>query len=351
MLNSKGSTLIFVLSLAVILNIVFASVYFTINHTQKATGIKRVQVSALSLAEAGKEKIYGAITQKIFIPIPNTRVNVYTDEHLNKGTFTVSCSSNTALDTVWIESQGQENASLSMVNVVASIRPDINLPAHPVRGAVTARNTIIVRGNINVDGRDHDTDGVLTGAGVFGVSTCGLMDVEGSATVGGTGVAPVNRFNVTPVRTKISEENVPVTSSLNSPEEFLGLAVGALDKYKTAMLTTPVEGIVYDTISAGPVHFDSSYGLLIVHNSSKSAELQINTGYFKGLIITDLMGKISGNAKIVGAVVTLNDGEVSTFGTGTADVLYSSYVMENLSKYCKNIKKKVTEISWEEIKK
>jgi hypothetical protein len=351
MFNSRGSTLIFVVSLAIILNVVFVSIYLAVNHTQKATGTKRVQVSALTLAEAGKEKIYGEITQRIFIPTPNVRVNVYSEEHLNKGTFTVSCSSNAAIDTVWIESRGQENASFSTINVVASIRPDIILPSHPVRGAVTARNTIIVRGNINVDGRDHDTDGVLTGAGVFGVSTCGLMDVEGSATVGGSGVAPVDRFNVAPVRTSIAEESVPVTSSLNSPEEFLGLSVGALDKYKTDILITPVEGIVYDTLSAGPVHFDSSSGLLIVHNSSKTAELQINTGYFKGLIITDLMGKISGNAKIVGAVVTLNDGEVSTFGTGTAEVLYSAYTMENLSKYCKNIKKKVTEISWKEIKK
>lgn len=351
MLNNKGSTLIFVLSLAVILNIVFAAVYFTVTNTQKATGTKRVQVSALTLAEAGKEKIYGKITHKIFVPTANTRVNVYTDEQFNKGTFSVSCSSNSSLDTVWIESKGKENNSFSTINVVASVLPDVIVPAKPVHGAVTARSNIIVKGNITVDGRDHDTDGVMVGAGVFGVSTCGLLYVEGSVLVGGQGVAPVNKANIDAVRSTIAEENVAVTSALNSPEEFLGLPIGSLDKYKSTTLTTPMNGIAYITNSIGPIQFDSSCGILIVHNSAKSAELQLNDGYFKGLIITDLMAKISGNAKVVGAVVTLNDGEVSTFGTGTAQILYSSYVMENLSKYCNNLKKKVKEISWKEIKK
>jgi hypothetical protein len=350
MLNNKGSTLVFVLSLAIVLNIVFVSVYLSVNHTQKASGTKRVQVSALALAEAGKEKLYGAITQKTFIPVQNTRVSVYTDVQLNKGKFSVTCSSNVYLDTFWIESIGQENTNSTTISVVASMRPSINLPSHPVKAAVTARTSIVVKGNINIDGRDHDTDGVVIDAGLYGVSTCDSLFIEGSATVGGSGVAPVDKSVISTVRSTVAEEEVAVTAQLNSPESFLGLPAGSLDSYKTTLLTTPMNGLVYVTNSAGPVHFDSSSGILIVHNSAKNAELQITNGYFKGLIIVDLMAKISGNAKIVGAVVTLNDGEVSTFGTGTADILYSSYVMANLGKYCKNIKNKVNEISWKEIK-
>jgi hypothetical protein len=352
MYNSKGSALIAVLSFAIIFNIVFLAVYFAVTSTQKSTGIKRVKTSALMLAEAGKEKLYGEIAHKIFVPQNGVRLSAYTDFPLNKGTFSVSCSSNTTLDTAWVSSAGKDNSLLAQINVVASIEPDIDLANPHVRGAVNARSRIIVKGNINIDGRDHDTNGVYIGKGVFGVSTCDSLFLSGSATVGGNDTAPVSDKDIAPVKSIVSEELAPVTAAFGSPEAFLGLPPGALDKYKVSTLTTPMHGIVYLTDSyVGPVHFDSSYGILIVHNSLKNAQLQINNGNFKGIIIADLMAKITGNAEIIGAVVTLHEGEVSTFGTGTVDIYYSSYVMNNLAKYCQNVQKKVKEISWEEVKK
>ncbi len=352
MLNNRGSSLIFVVSLAVLLNIVFASIYFTVNRTQKSTSEKKNHTSTLTLAEAGKEKLYGEISQKTFIPTPDTRIDAYSNFTFGKGSFSVNCLGNTALDTVWIESTGKENTSISTINVIAAIQPDVNIAAPPVRGAVMARSNIIVKGNINIDGRDHDTNGVVINTGVYGVSTCQTLSVQGSSTIGGNGLAPVDKNTIDPVRSTVAEENAPVSGLFQSPEAFLGLPPGALDNYKVSSLTTPIHGIVYLTNdNVGPVHFGDSYGILIVHNSSKSAELHITDGNFKGLIITDLMAAINGNTLVIGAVTTLNDGEVSTFGTGTADILYSSYVLNNLNKYCPNIKKKITELSWKEVKK
>lgn len=351
MLNNKGSTLILVVSLAIILNIVFLSIYYSVGRTQKASGTNRIQTSALTLAEAGKEKLYGEITQMIYKPAANTRQNVYANLAFGKGSFSVSCSSNATLDTVWIESSGKENSSLAKINVVASIGPDVTINAPAIRGAIMARSSIIVKGNINVDGRDHDTTGAVIDSGVYGVSTCGILSIVGSSTIGGNGVVPVDKNAIDPVLTLVTEQNAPVSPLFHSPEAFFGYPQGALDKYVVPTLVTPIKGIVYlKNNYVGPVHFGNSSGVLIVHNSTYNAELQITDGYFKGLIITDLMAKIDGNAKIVGAVITLNSGEVSTFGTGTAEILYSSYVLDNLAKYCVNIKKKVKEVSWKELK-
>ena len=169
--------------------------------------------------------------------------------------------------------------------------------------------------------------------------------------MGGNGVAPLSKHGFEDIRSLVSEENASVEQFFASPEAFLGLPEGALDEYKSSSLNTPFHGLIYLTQDyVGPVHFENSSGILIVHNQYKDAELQITNGVFKGLIITDKMAKINGNAVVLGGVVTLCEGEVSTFGTGTAVIRYSSQVLSNLSKYCENLKRKVEQISWEQVK-
>jgi len=352
MLNSKGSSLIFIVSMAIILNIVFITVYMTITKTQKASGEKRLQTSAISLAEAGKEKLYGEITQKTFTPVALTKVTAYTDYQMSSGSFTVKCSSNATIDTVWIESFGNDKSSQIGIAVVAAIVPAVNINSPPVRGAVTARSDVKVSGNITIDGRDHDTAFNVVDTGLFGVSTCTkLVFSSGSSQVGGNGEVPVTRSDTSGLTSTISEQGITPSTLLTSPEAFLGLPDSALNEFRSSTLETPFHGIAYITNSIGPVHLDESSGILIVHNSFKTAELTINQGTFKGLIIADMIGKINGVANILGAVVTISETDVSTFGNGSANVMYSSYVMNNLGRYCTNVKKKVTEISWKELRK
>jgi len=181
------------------------------------------------------------------------------------------------------------------------------------------------------------------------LSTCGLLSLEGSATIGGNGVVPVDNKGLEAVDSLVAQQNASVSSIFDSPEAFLGLPDGTLEQFKTATLTTPFNSLVYITQDyVGPVDFGNSSGILVVHNQFKTSELQITTGVFKGLIICDRMARISGNAEIIGAVVTLSDAEVSTFGTGTAIIKYSRPVLEKLTDYCRNFKKRVVEIAWEE---
>lgn len=344
--NNGGSALISVMMLAIILNCVFAAVYMTVTRTQKMSGDKRITTTALTVAEAGKEKLYGEINCKLFTPKAYTRINVFTNYALNNGTFSVSCSSNKKMDTVWIESKGQVGSALSRINVVAAIEPEIRLsnPAG-VKAAITARSNIDLLGTITVDGRDHDSNAVVTSDGLFGVSTCKKLSVDGSSSIGGNGIAPGKKG----ADSATFQENVSVTSKFDSPEAFFGLPEGSLDKYKTANLTEPINGLVYLTGNYyGPVSFKNSYGVLIIHNLFSNAQLKIDTGSFKGLIITDQMDKINGRAMILGAVATLSTGAVSTFGNGNADIFYSSSVLNNLDDYCPNVKKVLRQLSWKE---
>jgi hypothetical protein len=173
--------------------------------------------------------------------------------------------------------------------------------------------------------------------------------LKGSGEVGGNGVAPVDKKDIDDVRSTVCMEGAPVESWMSSPEAMLGVAAGSLDEYKTATLTTPFHGIVYVTGDCGPVHFDSSSGILIVHNSSFNAEIHMNQGSFRGLIIADVVNKINGQADILGGVVTIGNTESSKLGNGNGGIHYSPQVLDKLIDLCENIKKGVSEVFWKEV--
>jgi hypothetical protein len=97
-------------------------------------------------------------------------------------------------------------------------------------------------------------------------------------------------------------------------------------------MTKPFHGIVWMTASCGPVDFESSTGIMIVHNSASTAQLQTNGGTFKGVLIVDDM-KANGNFEAIGATFLLNATKGSN---GGADIKYSSKVLNNLSNYTAN---------------
>lgn len=348
--NNAGNALVSVLVIGVILNIIIATFLISSKDSNKRSRLRKSKATVINIAEAGKEHLYGLLRWGNFTLSKNSRVEVCSNQKFEDGTFTVSCSSNTSLDTTWVRSTGNYYGMSTTIETVARLLPSLSIPFPPVRGALTARSRITVKGNIEIDGRDYDTNNVMIGTGLYGVSTCNLLFLEGSATVGGNGIVPASKSSFETIRSSVSQENASVDPMFFSPEAFLGLPAGALDEFKVTKLTTPFNGIVYLSADyVGPVHFGSSSGILIVHNPYKDAELQITNGTFKGLIITDKMAKINGNALILGGVVTLCEGEVSTFGTGTALIRFSSQVLSNLEKYCENIKKKIEQVSWEQV--
>ncbi|MFP4164225.1 MAG: hypothetical protein ACLFQB_09885 [Chitinispirillaceae bacterium] len=357
--SREGGAIVAVLLVAVLLNITLAIIYFTVNSSIKKSGDRRAETATLNAAEAAKEKLYAMIRKGEFVPVPETRITAFSNVSFGNGTYSVSCSTDATGDTLHILATGQEKGASKKLEIIGVLEPPIDFPVPSVTGAVTARNHIEVNGNIVVDGRDYDSiwSGSILNSGVFGVSTCSTLTLKGASAVGGNGLAPESKKDFKDIRHTVTEENVDVTDKYNSPESFLGVSSGSLDPYKVSDLPpAPFHGIYYVQKDVGPLHFDTfSSGILIVNNSTKTAELRANTGMFKGIIIVDKTAKLNGNAKILGAVVTLTDGVVeyvkdpTSYFTGTADIRYSSRVLKNLEKYCSNLLKDVREISWREL--
>ena len=205
------------------------------------------------------------------------------------------------------------------------------------RAAVTISGIASTNGAVIVDGREHDSDGNLTGApGKFGISTSSsTFNQGGNSKVGGNGIAPAKPAN--PATYELNAPPLP-----NDPEQVLGLSVGSLDQFKTQTPpSTPFNGIVYLTSSWVGVNFNGSNGVLIVHNSAGTAFLKNIHGNFKGLIITDDIIHINGDSEIIGAVYGLKTGGV-TLGNGSGEVKLSTSALSNipLAKY--------TVTSWED---
>ncbi|MBN1308465.1 MAG: hypothetical protein JXA18_11140 [Chitinispirillaceae bacterium] len=362
-INQRGSAMIAVVVIAIVINITLLAFFFATRHTSKASGDRRENVTALNIAEAGKERLYAAIRSDAHRPALNSPpVTMYDNETFSGGSYTVSYRADPWADTLWIRSSAATaKGKPAIVEVIALLPPLIPIDAAPVRGAVTARARVEVSGSITIDGNEHDTSCNLTGdPGTYAVSTTDSCTVDGSAEIGGNGQAPVDwklydlKKNPDPtIRQTVAEENAP-DGNFDSPEAFLGLPAGALDafKFSASNLDQDFHGVRYDTCaSVGPVDFGSSSGLLIVHNGSKSAQLKVNGGTFKGLIICDDIIKMNGNLVVQGAIVVLKEADISFKGLGSTTICYSSYILTHLSRFCGDeVRNRVNEVSWKEVK-
>lgn len=230
---------------------------------------------------------------------------------------------------------GTSNETISSTGVVVAngvsysktIRVTVQpAPVYTPLASVAIGGVASTNGNVTIDGRDHDLNGNLTGnPGVYGISTAtSTFNQGGSSQVGGNGLPPVN-----PALPTTYQLNAPPLPS--SPEAILGLSEGTLDAYKTSSPpSTPFTNqIVYLTASWDGVDFNGSSGILICHNQTGDAFLKNIHGQFKGLIISDDLIHINGNAEIIGSIVGMKTGGV-TLGNGAGEVKYSSYVLSNI---------------------
>jgi Tfp pilus assembly protein PilE len=345
MKNQNGGSLAAVIIIALIVAILASITYSVINTTIKKSESRRVLMQVLNIAEAGKEDFFAKVKSFTIELLPNQTISPLVDIPFSGGTYTVSCSTNVSLDTVWITSISWIGNVGKKLSIKARVAPLFPLNIHGINGAVTARSNIITYGNVIVDGRDHDTSWNLNGLpGIDGVWTCGTVYQWGASTIGGNGLIPIKEAGDDRITQFADPTSFPPT-----PEDLVGLPAGALDGYKVDALPIPFHGLYYLTKDyVGPLNVIKSSGVLIVHNSSKTAELKITSGEFKGLIITDKMDKVTGNSYVLGSVVTLTDAEVSTFGVGFANVFYCSSVLNNLDMFCKNLHKTVRELEWKE---
>ena len=207
-----------------------------------------------------------------------------------------------------------------VLRVTVQQAPAVNATASVAISGVASTNGAVI-----VDGREHDSNGNLTGGpGVFGISTSSsTYNQGGNSKVGGNGIAPANPAN--PATYELNAPPLPDT-----PEKILGVSDGSLDQFKTnTPPSTPFNGVVYLTTSWDGVNLDGSAGVLICHNAAGDAFLKNIHGGFKGVIVTDDIIHINGDAKIVGAVFGMKTGGV-TLGNGSGEIDFSSQILSSL---------------------
>ncbi len=256
-----------------------------------------------------------------------------------QGSYQVTCAPCTGASNETLTSTG--TVTISGTNYSRTVRVVVKRsPAYTATAAVAISGVASTNGNVTVDGRDHDSNGNLTGApGLPGIATSTNTFMQGgSSKVGGNGLAPAN-----PASPGSYQLNAPALPS--TPEGILGVPDGSLDAYKTSTPpATPFSNqIIYLTTSWNSVDFNGSSGVLICHNADGTAVLQNIHGNFKGLIITDDLIHINGDASLLGTVVGMKTGGV-TLGNGSGQVNYSSQTMSNLpiARY--------TVSSWEDVR-
>ncbi len=351
--NNRGGSLIAVLVIAVVGMIMLQMLTITSRSTVKKSGNHVAKMSSFNIAEAGKEDFYSKIRSKKFTPLPNTHVTISSDHPFAGGTFTVTCKTGSNPESLYIRTTGAIRSETTNIAITALFAPEIPISNFSNRtgGAIVSRYDVDINGSCEVDGNNYDSLNKLVPSkpGVYGVWTCMSLTLEGSASAGGNGQSPVGKKDLPTYSNIVAFEHAAVPSTLSSPEAFLGVPSGGLNKFKKASLTTPFHGVVYIEDDVGPVHFGNSSGILIVHNASKTATLKANGGTFKGLIICDDIDKVNGGIDILGAVVSLSESTGKWDFNGNSSIHYSSQVLDNLQDYCDNIEMRLDEKAWKEV--
>jgi hypothetical protein len=232
---------------------------------------------------------------------------------------------------------------------IVTVQTEGSLPSS-VQGAVTVNSSVNTSGNITIDGRDHDADGNLTGdPGSNGISAAGLITQTGSSDIGGNGIAPAHPASAGSMQQSVN----PFPST--EPWDVLGVSQAWFQNNVPVQVIPPPQnfsGIYYYNPPGGewkPADLGNSSGILIVHNPSNSATMKNLHGTFKGLIITDQMTHINGDAAIYGAVVTTNQ-VGNTLGNGDALVAFSREILKALGSLVPTDgwKKTIKASSWQE---
>jgi len=217
-----------------------------------------------------------------------------------------------------------------------------------VKAAISTNNPVETKGNITVDGRQHDINGnLISNAGTYGIWTTQTYGRGGNSKVGathsGTDIAPIKSggsFGNTYKSGQVWPGGYP-----NNPDSLLGgkakgFASGTLksialsgangSQYTTnpSSLSYPLSGVTYVELPSGGTWNAANItgsGILVVHNSATNAIIKnLNTGPFKGMIIADDIIHI--HTTIIGAIIGISPSpsDGNCIGNGNGRVYYSS---------------------------
>lgn len=360
--NEKGLVLVTIIMLVSILLLIgFSSVMSAGTDLKIATNF-RSSTQAFYLAEAGIERTLAYLNTVTDIDdVLATGTLFGGSQSLGAGTYTVVVTNNADSGSATHDTDGKVIATSTGAaagggkRVVEAVffKPSTNPPG--IRAAVTANYNVGTLGTMIVDGRDHDIDGNPIGGStsLYGVSSGGVITEGGNSKIGGkaldgTLVDPTKSGSFGPPATgwaAACEQNATWEKPL-SPDAALGWPEGTLkrlaqtgaggSRYTTdpLTLTLPLSGVTYVELPPGntwqAIDLGNSSGILVVHNSSLSAQmLNVNSGTFKGILIVDDLVHVHND--IIGAVINLttNPSFGNCIGNGNGRVLYSKVAVGN----------------------
>jgi hypothetical protein len=352
-LRNREGYILFSLLIVGFLGVCIAmSTFVGIKGSLKTAGTNRINSTAFNIAEAGKEHALSMLRSDSVTLHPNAGIVLLNDIPFDIGAYTVRCSTNSGLDTVYLQSRGKAAAESVMIAVSCWRYTVIGKMNYASQAAVTAKADVELLGNIIIDGNDYDSINNIKNppGGTYAVITCGLYTSRSKIRAYGKGITDTSSIYVLDSARK---QNADTTGYPRTPEEVLGLHGGDLDSFKiSAFPAVPFHGIVYID-SAGPkIDFDfkNSTGIFIYHNSTFSATLKNIKGSFKGILICDRIDHVNDTSRILGAIVTLSkDPAGNCFGNGDARIRYSSQILSNLKNYCGRLPLFVDIASWREL--
>ncbi|MGD9201002.1 MAG: hypothetical protein PVI26_05535 [Chitinispirillia bacterium] len=328
----NGSVILLLMIVGFLLVFTAMSTFTSSNFSIRKVSQRKSSVSAFNIAEAGKEHAIARINSDPRLPSPLRCDTILRNVGLDKGSYTVSCSTNVLKDSLWLRSVGSIKSNSTTI-AVTCIPKLIPLNINPsINAAVMVRSSITVSGNTEIDGRNwcHIGDTVIDG-GISGICYNGTLTQTGNSTIGGQGVAPMKKASP-----PIIDPNG--LSNPTTPEEALGLLPGDLEFYIIDSIPSgPMDfenRIVYISPRAGDEiflepDFGGSSGIFIFHNESRTATLKNIKGYFNGIIIADRLDHINDSTRIYGAVITLSSTEGgNAFGNGDSDIRFSRKVLQ-----------------------
>lgn len=356
MRNEKGSALLGVIIIGIVIALLSMVTIGSTRNSIHRVSRRRNIVSVFNIAEAGKEHALMLIRNDSITLASGSGISVFSDYPFETGRYSVAYDANAAIDTLWLSSTGTQAGQSARIDVICVFNPVYDTINPSIEAAVTTLSEITTGGDCNIDGRDWDPDldSVVDTSGLVGVKTCSSLTQQGSSTIGGNGYAPANPAEIGSYETLASSVGYPTT-----PEEVLGLPVGALDSYKrTTFPPIPFYNqIVY--IDATDMHnhefncpdLQGSSGILIVHTDGREGSIKNLNGDFNGLIISDRVNHINSNTDIYGAVVTLSpESGTNAFGNGGANIRYSSKIISQVMDSCVVvIDTTVDVVSWRQV--
>lgn len=350
--DEKGSALIVVL-VAVMLIVGMASAFLLISASSSSEGtIAAEHIERLYIAEAG---ISAALTE--------IRASVdYDDDGFvfgnTAGSFAGGSYNTTAVlvgDEYTIISTGTDHANNQRAIEVIAKSAIVPLNSDSV-AAVTSMAPVTLSGNISIDGRDHDINGVLIGEGVDGILCGNAVTSGGNSTIGGNNIAP---FKDSVEADGVFDENFDFSTMYpggypDDPDDVLGVAQGTLKAAAQAAGTFFASQATYDAFIAANggdmpggaivyLEFDACVpteiggvmnhppSILVMHNPAGNSNMKNIHGKFKGLILADSVTHVNANSTILGAMQTTWPSSVgNTYGNGNSDILFSSEALANL---------------------